>query len=78
MKKARTYLPVVHGKQREALKALIKVYGDDVDKVLNGLHEMAARIAIAHGVEPEQFAAGVKYHWDFLVEHINSTDEQRH
>jgi hypothetical protein len=51
---------------------LIEVYGDNVETILNGLHAMSARIAIASGVTPEKFAAGMKHHWDFLVEHLNS------
>lgn len=73
---ARMMLPVVHGKERQALKYLIKVYGDDVDAVLNGLHAMAARIALASGVEADQFAAGVKHHWDFLAEHVNEISQE--
>jgi len=76
-KKAKPLVPVVHGKDRQALKALIKVYGDDADAVLNGLHAIGARVAIAAGVEPEKFAAGMKYHWDFLVEEINEVAEER-
>lgn len=64
-------LAVVHHKERRALRALIKVYGDDTTDVLNGLHAMAARIALATGVSPENFAAGMKHHWDFLANAIN-------
>ena len=70
--KATSVLDVVHDKERRALRALIEVYGDNVDTILNGLHAMSARIAIASGVTPEKFAAGVQHHWDFLAEHINS------
>ena len=71
-------LMVVHAKERRALKALIKIYGDGVSDVLNGLHTLAARIAIAHGVSPEDFAAGIKHHWDFLAKEINDYVEPRH
>lgn len=71
---ARRVLPAVHGKDRQALKHLIKVYGDDVDAVLNGLHAIAARVAIVSGVEPDKFVAGVKHHWDFLAAHLNEIE----
>lgn len=64
-------LAVVHGKEYRALKALMRIYGDDVSAILNGLHTMAARLAIASGVSPEDFADGMKHHWDFLVNAMN-------
>lgn len=64
-------LAVIHDKERRALKALMRIYGDDVSLILNGLHAMSARLAIASGVSPEDFTAGVKYHWDFLAEALN-------
>lgn len=63
----------VHGKDRKALKALMRIYGDDTETVLNALHAMAARIAIGSGVEPDAFAMGVKHHWDFIVGGINES-----
>lgn len=57
----------VHGKDRKALKALMRIYGDDVDAVLNALHAIAARLAIGSGVEPHVFAQGIKHHWDFIA-----------
>jgi hypothetical protein len=71
MTAASDLLAVVHDKERRALEALIGVYGDDTSAVLNGLHSMAARIAIATGVSPEDFAAGMKHHWDFLATAFN-------
>lgn len=67
---------VVHAKERRALKALVRVYGDDVSLILNGLHAMAARLAIASGVSPDDFTAGIKHHWDFIADAINE-DESR-
>jgi hypothetical protein len=67
-------IQVVHGKERKALRALINIYGDDTTTVLNALHAMAARIAIATGVSPEDFSAGMKHHWDFLANSINDRD----
>ncbi len=61
----------VHGKDRKALKALMRIYGDDVSTVLNALHAIAARIAIGSGVEPETFAQGMKHHWDFIATEID-------
>jgi len=71
---AEQLLSVVHDKERRALKALIRIYSDDVSLILNGLHAMAARLAIASGVSPEDFTAGVKHHWDFLAEAVNATE----
>jgi hypothetical protein len=76
-KKARPLVPVVHGKDRQALKALIKVYGDDVDSVLNGLHAIGARVAIAAGVDPQEYADGLKHHWNFVAEIINEAAQER-
>lgn len=64
-------LAVVHDKERRALKALMKIYGDDVCAILNGVHALAARIAIASGIEPEAFVGGAKHHWDFLAGAVN-------
>jgi hypothetical protein len=61
----------VHGKDRKALKALMRIYGDDVSTVLNALHAMAARIAIGSGVEPDAFAQGVRHHWDFIATELH-------
>lgn len=60
----------VHGKDRKALIALMKIYGDDTNSVLNGLHAISCRIAIGAGVAPDDFTRGIKYHWDFLAEAI--------
>lgn len=62
---------VFHGKQRTAVRALARIYGDDIDKLLNELHAIAARLAIASGVTPESFAAGIKHHWDFIANALN-------
>lgn len=64
-------LSVVHDKDRTALAALISVYGGDVSNILNGLHSVSARLAMAAGTTSEQFSAGVKHHWDYLVEALN-------
>ena len=64
-------LDIMEGKRKEAMLALIAIYGDDTEIVLNELHAIAARIAILTGVTPEKFSAGVKHHWDFLAAAIN-------
>jgi len=74
---AEDILNVVHDKQRKALKAMIRIYGGDVDAILNALHEMSARIAIATGVEPESFAEGVKHHWGHIADAINAEAKTR-
>ena len=63
----------VYAKERKALKALVRIYGNDVDTLLNALHVIAARLAIGSGVKPDAFAQGVKYHWDFIVSGINES-----
>jgi hypothetical protein len=60
------------GRDRACLEALSRVYGDSTDDILNALHSMAARIAIANEVDPEQFAAGPKYHWDAIVRFLEA------
>lgn len=72
MTKATILLDAVHDQERKALHALIEIYGDDVNTILNGLHAVSARIAIASGVSPDRFAAGMKAHWNFLVDHLNA------
>lgn len=67
---------VTHDKQRKVLKLLIRLYGDDSNTILNALHEMCARVAISCGVEPEEYAAGMKHHWDYLVGEINDRAQQ--
>ena len=62
---------IFHGKQRKAFKALVRIYGENNSLLLNELHARAARLAIASGVTPESFAAGVKHHWDFIANAIN-------
>ncbi|MGX1096564.1 hypothetical protein [Amorphus sp. MBR-141] len=59
-------------KEKIALRSLIAIVGDDTDTMLNYLHSLAARVAILAGVEPEDFAAGVKAHWDAAAEVVNA------
>jgi hypothetical protein len=67
---------IVHNKERRALKALIRIYGDDSNAILNGLHCMAVRVAIGSGASPENFTAGIKVHWDFIANAINEYASQ--
>jgi hypothetical protein len=64
-------LAVMADRDKRAMMALMEIYGDDVSIILNALHAMAARLAIASDVSPEDFTAGMKYHWDFLANAIN-------
>lgn len=66
---------LLSGKEARVLKAAMKVYGDDVSAILNGLHTLAVRLAIASEVSPEDFAAGMKHHWDFVAGAINEYAE---
>jgi hypothetical protein len=67
---------VVHDKQQLILDVMIGVYGDDADVILNALHEMSARVALTCGVSPDDYAAGMKHHWDYLAEAINERAER--
>jgi hypothetical protein len=60
-------------RQRALVVAMTEIYGDDCNELLNALHELAARIAILSGIEPEVFAAGVKHHWDYLANIVNES-----
>lgn len=60
-----------HDKERRALDALVEIYGDDTNKVLNALHSISVRLAIATGVDGKEYAAGMKYHWDNLAHAFN-------
>lgn len=66
---------LVDERQSSLLAAAVALYGEDVETILNGLQEMATRVAIASGVEPEAFAAGMKHHWDFFADAINATED---
>ena len=66
----------LHGKDREAAVALMQIYGDDTDAILNALQALTARIAIGAGCSPEKYAAGMKHHWDFIVEGINGISQE--
>jgi hypothetical protein len=70
-------LEIFHDKERRAVDALIEIYGDDTDVVLNALHAIAARLAVATGVDPQDFANGIKHHWDFVADAINDVDAPR-
>lgn len=58
-------------RQSNLFLATARIYGDDAESILNALLEMAARIALMTGVEPEAFAGGMKHHWDYLANRIN-------
>lgn len=70
----RMMVAVMAENDRKAMGELVKIYGDDVSTILNSLHAMAARLAIASGVSPEDFTAGIKHHWDFLAEAVNGDE----
>lgn len=62
------------GRDLAALNALARIYGDSTDDIINALHSVACRVAIACEVDPQQFAQGLKYHWDDLVRFLESDD----
>lgn len=63
---------------REAVEALVSIYRDSsIEGLLNSLHGLAAKVAIASGVSPENFAAGVKHHWDFLANSLNEFEANK-
>ena len=68
---AKELIEIYQDKERMAFLAMIEIYGDDTDTVLNALHALSARLAIATGVSPEKFSGGVKHHWDFIAEVVN-------
>lgn len=74
---AKELLASFHKKEARAFEALIEIYGDDVNTVLNAMHSMSARLAIISGVSPEDFSAGMKHHWDYLANAINDYAEHK-
>lgn len=68
---------ITHGKQRQLLDLAMELYGDDADLIVNALHEMAARIGIASGIEPKVFAAGMKHHWDGIANALNELEKSQ-
>lgn len=72
--KASKLIDIYHDKDRRAFAALADIYGDDTETVLNALHAISARLAIATGVDPKKFAGGVKHHWDFVAKAINGDE----
>lgn len=71
-----TAIQIANSKERRVLYALIEGYGDDVDTVLNVLHAMAARIAIATGVTLENFKAGSNRNWKAWADKIEPPVEK--
>lgn len=63
---------IMKGDDLRALRAIRDIYGDSTDDVLNALHSMAARIAIACGCDPKAFAEGMQHHWQAVVEHLDA------
>ena len=63
---------LVDDRQNALFHEAIRIYGDDIETILNGLQEMTARMAIMAGVEPEKFASGMKGHWDYLANALNA------
>lgn len=63
-------------RQRLLLVAATEIYGDGTDDLLNAFQEIAARIGILTGVEPDTYAAGMKHHWDHFANAINDAVEQ--
>ena len=61
-----------HDKERRALDALVEIYGYDTNTILNALQSVSVRLAIASGVDGEDFAGGMKYHWDNLANAFNA------
>lgn len=64
-----------HDKQNVTMRRLMFLYGGDLNAILNALHEMAARLAISTGVDPEVFSDAVKHHWDHVAECVNTAAE---
>ncbi len=71
MSSAHDLIKCFHDRERRAFEAMIGIYGDDSNAVLNALHALPARLAIVSGVSPDDFSAGMKHHWDFLANAIN-------
>lgn len=65
----------LHGKDRQAAIALMRIYGNKTEVILNALQSIAARIAIGAGVSPDSYAKGYKHHWDIIVSAILATRE---
>lgn len=68
---ARDIVVCFHEHERRALDALVEIYGDDTNEILNALHSISARLAIASGVDAKDYADGMKYHWDNLANAFN-------
>jgi len=64
-------LSILPPRQRALIVAMTEIYGEDVNDLLNALHEVSARVAIFAGVSPDDFATGVKHHWDYIANAVN-------
>jgi len=58
--------------ERLALAAIVAIFGEDTNTILNALMVMACKVAIYTDVTPKCFAANMKSTWDGMAEAINS------
>ena len=68
----RSVMPVEH---QGAFDVLTIIYGNSTEKMINGLMDMTIRAAILGGVTAENFAKGMKAHWDFFAAQINRMEQ---
>lgn len=61
---------IFRGKDRVAVQSLAAIYGQDVNDLINALHSLVARIAIAAECDPVGFAQGMQHHWNDVCEHL--------
>jgi hypothetical protein len=58
--------------EQAAMQGVIDAVGRDTDTLLNTLHRLAVVVAVFAEVEPENFAAGVKHHWNDVADLLNA------
>lgn len=64
----RSVMPKEH---QATFNLIANLYGGESDAIINGLMDMTIRAAILAGVSAENFAAGMKHHWDAYAEMMN-------
>ena len=58
--------------QQAAFDQVAKTFGNDTEKMVNGLMNITCLSAILGGVSAERFSLGMKVNWDHYADAINN------
>jgi len=54
-----------------ALDAVVKIYGNDTNVLMNALTVMLVRVAIVSDTEPTSLFHGLEHHWNYQASAFN-------